>query len=136
MLPQHGIENVGGHAPGGKTWYVVATGGTGGLPARILHSKSPPCGNHLWIWHGYAKSEAMPTDPTSPKPAEGNVADNEAPAKQPQTPAAERALAEAAARRAERDRNAADRPKEIAGRDGPEPTRYGDWEINGLTSDF
>jgi hypothetical protein len=117
MLPQHGIENVGGHAPGGKTWYVVATGGTGGLPARILHSKLPPCGNHLWIWHGYAKSEAMPTDPTSPKPAEGNVADNEAPAKQRQTPAAERALAEAAARRAERDRNAADRPKEIAGRD-------------------
>jgi len=26
--------------------------------------------------------------------------------------------------------------KEIQGRDGPEPTRYGDWEINGLTSDF
>jgi hypothetical protein len=39
-------------------------------------------------------------------------------------------------RRAEADRQHAERPKEIAGRDGPEPTRYGDWEINGLTSDF
>jgi hypothetical protein len=52
------------------------------------------------------------------------------------TPAAERALAEAAARRAERDREQAKPAKEIAGRDGPEPTRYGDWEINGLASDF
>jgi len=30
----------------------------------------------------------------------------------------------------------ADPPKEIGGPKGPEPTRYGDWEINGLTSDF
>ena len=45
-------------------------------------------------------------------------------------------LAEAAARRAERDQHPVERPKEIAGRDGPEPTRYSDWEINGLTSDF
>ena len=50
--------------------------------------------------------------------------------------AAERALAEAAARRADRARKAADRPKEVGGRDGPDPTRYGDWEINGLASDF
>ncbi|WP_121936924.1 DUF1674 domain-containing protein [Eilatimonas milleporae] len=28
------------------------------------------------------------------------------------------------------------RPKEIGGRDGPEPTRYGDWEKNGIISDF
>ena len=62
--------------------------------------------------------------------------EDDQPARKPLSPAAERALAEAAARRAERDRNASDLPKEIAGRDGPEPTRYGDWEINGLTSDF
>jgi hypothetical protein len=55
--------------------------------------------------------------------------------KKPLSPAAERALAEAAARRAERDRAAAERPKEI-GRDGPDPTRYGDWEKNGIASDF
>jgi hypothetical protein len=27
-------------------------------------------------------------------------------------------------------------PKEIGGRGGPEPTRYGDWEINGRCVDF
>jgi hypothetical protein len=51
------------------------------------------------------------------------------------TPEAERALAEAAARRAEIDRTAAERPKEF-GRKGPEPTRYGDWEAKGIASDF
>jgi hypothetical protein len=52
------------------------------------------------------------------------------------TPAAERALAEAAARRAEIDRAAALWPKEIAGRKGPDPARYGDWEVKGIASDF
>jgi hypothetical protein len=28
------------------------------------------------------------------------------------------------------------RPKEIGGRKGPEPTRYGDWEIDGRCVDF
>ncbi|MEX2496983.1 MAG: DUF1674 domain-containing protein [Woeseia sp.] len=27
-------------------------------------------------------------------------------------------------------------PKEIGGRDGPEPTRYGDWELKGRCIDF
>ncbi len=27
-------------------------------------------------------------------------------------------------------------PREIGGRDGPEPTRFGDWEKNGIASDF
>ena len=51
------------------------------------------------------------------------------------TPEAQRALAEAAARRAEIDRKVAERPKE-RGRSGPEPTRYGDWESKGIASDF
>jgi hypothetical protein len=54
----------------------------------------------------------------------------------PLTPAAERALAEAAARRAERERAAARAPQEIAGRGGLDPVRYGDWEVKGLASDF
>jgi len=52
------------------------------------------------------------------------------------SPAAERALAEAAARRAEAERHAAEPAKEVGGPSGPEPTRYGDWEKKGLTSDF
>ena len=60
-----------------------------------------------------------------------------APAREP-SPAARRALAEAEARRAAYDRRAAEaRPvKEIDGRQGPEPVRYGDWELKGITSDF
>ncbi len=27
-------------------------------------------------------------------------------------------------------------PKEVGGADGPEPTRYGDWERKGIVSDF
>jgi hypothetical protein len=49
---------------------------------------------------------------------------------------AERALAEAEARRTAVDEKARKTPKEIKGRGGLEPGRYGDWEIKGLTSDF
>lgn len=49
--------------------------------------------------------------------------------------AGERAKAEAEARRSA---DAAKKPlaAEIGGPKGPEPTRYGDWEKNGLISDF
>jgi len=51
--------------------------------------------------------------------------------------AAKRALAEAEERRKRsQEAEAAKRPKEIGGRDGPEPTRYGDWEKKGIASDF
>ena len=51
--------------------------------------------------------------------------------------AAERALAEAEARRAERRlADLAPRPREVNGRQGPEPVRYGDWENKGIASDF
>ena len=50
--------------------------------------------------------------------------------------AAQRALEEAAARREEYRKREAALPKEIGGRGGNEPGRYGDWEVKGLTSDF
>ncbi len=52
--------------------------------------------------------------------------------------AAERALVEAAARRAEIDRRAAEiaRTPEQNGRGGLEPVRYEDWEIGGRAVDF
>jgi hypothetical protein len=55
--------------------------------------------------------------------------------RKPLSPAAQRALAEAAARRANADRKRGT-AGEIPSRDGPEPTRYGDWENKGLASDF
>ena len=54
--------------------------------------------------------------------------------KSPLTPEAERALAEAEARR--RNRKDPERPVERGGPAGPEPTRYGDWAIKGIVSDF
>ena len=51
------------------------------------------------------------------------------------SPAAKRALAEAAERRKSRD--AADSLKpETGGPKGVEPTRYGDWERGGIAYDF
>ena len=68
-----------------------------------------------------SKTDAVPVDDTPQKPL---------------APAASRALAEARARReAYREKEAA-LPKEIGGRGGKEPGRYGDWEVKGLTSDF
>ncbi len=57
--------------------------------------------------------------------------------KQPLSEAAARALAEAEARRAAAKRAETEaRPREINGRQGPEPVRYGDWENKGIASDF
>ena len=50
------------------------------------------------------------------------------------TPEAMRALAEAEKRRLERKE--IDLPKELGGREGVEPVRYGDWEKKGLAIDF
>lgn len=52
------------------------------------------------------------------------------------SPAAQRALDEAAARRAEIDSKATAGKGEKGGRGGLDPARYGDWEIKGLTADF
>jgi hypothetical protein len=52
------------------------------------------------------------------------------------TPAAQRALAEAEERRAAAAANIAAKAKEFQGPEGPEPTRFGDWERKGIASDF
>ena len=48
--------------------------------------------------------------------------------------AAKRALAEAEERR--RKAKELELPKELGGRKGPEPVRYGDWEKKGIAIDF
>ncbi|MBL6777863.1 MAG: DUF1674 domain-containing protein [Paracoccaceae bacterium] len=49
-------------------------------------------------------------------------------------PEAIRALAEAEERR--KKAKEIERPKELGGRNGPEPVRYGDWERKGIAVDF
>ncbi|PSC02956.1 DUF1674 domain-containing protein [Alsobacter soli] len=78
---------------------------------------------------------------TNPEPQAGpdqaaDAGTEAEPARKPLSPAAQRALAEAAARRAAIDAQAAELPPERQGRGGLEPVRYGDWEIKGLTADF
>jgi len=68
----------------------------------------------------------MPTNAAKPAPPAE---------KRPLSPEAERAVAEAAARRA-KGLAKTEGPEEISGRGGLDPARYGDWEINGLASDF
>ncbi|HEY1781081.1 MAG TPA: DUF1674 domain-containing protein [Roseiarcus sp.] len=46
---------------------------------------------------------------------------------------AQRALKEAEARRAEAKPSP---PRELNGRGGLDPARYGDWEVKGIASDF
>lgn len=58
------------------------------------------------------------------------------PSRKPLTPAAKRALAEAEARRAREHTDGEEKPNEINGPKGPEPTRFGDWERKGIVSDF
>lgn len=52
----------------------------------------------------------------------------------PIPPEAQRALAEAEARR--KAQKPLDLPREYGGREGPEPVRYGDYEKKGIAIDF
>lgn len=63
--------------------------------------------------------------------------DNDNSALEPRKPlsaAAKRALAEAEERR--RTQKPVELPEELGGRGGAEPSRFGDWEINGRAIDF
>jgi hypothetical protein len=74
-----------------------------------------------------------PADTTNERPAVRR------PNTRPLPEAAARALAEAAARRTELANTEAGKSQaadETGGRGGLDPTRYGDWEVNGLASDF
>lgn len=64
----------------------------------------------------------MTEEPATPRP--------------PLSPAAQRALAEAQARRQAIDEKTSAAPMEKGGRGGLDPNRYGDWEIKGITADF
>lgn len=81
---------------------------------------------------GNAEDEPMKPQADSTRPS----VDVARPSPRPLTPEAERALAEAAERRRLRDAEASTKEKELGGRAGPDPVRYGDWENGGIASDF
>ncbi|MRX49645.1 DUF1674 domain-containing protein [Paracoccus sp. S-4012] len=68
-------------------------------------------------------------DPTAPE-----LTPAEAARRSSLPPEAQRALAEAEARRAANP--APEMPEELGGRDGPEPVRFGDYERKGIAVDF
>jgi hypothetical protein len=70
-------------------------------------------------------------DPVSIEPASIDTASPAVPDGQPR-PAAADSVSHIEAT----DVPAPVRPREIGGRDGPEPTRFGDWEKNGRCIDF
>ena len=80
------------------------------------------------------QAQAMPAN-QSKQDAPESVQEEAQPKKQ-LSPAAERALAEAAERRRLADAARAAAPTEINGRGGLDPSRFGDWEIDGRAVDF
>lgn len=93
------------------------------------------CGGGLTYRIAPRRTMSSPMSDTPPTPLD-------VPADAPAEPAperilseaAKRALAEAAERRA--NESAPDLATEHGGPQGPEPTRYGDWEKKGLAVDF
>lgn len=76
---------------------------------------------------------------TDARPSVGSESGLSETALRPRTlsPEAQRALAEAEERRRQRAQTVQGaQPKELGGREGPDPTRYGDWENGGIASDF
>ncbi len=80
----------------------------------------------------------VPDDAGSAQDAPGGdaAAARDAEATKALPPAAQRALAEAEARRALAKAEAKALPRELGGRDGLDPVRYGDWEKKGIAIDF
>ena len=76
----------------------------------------------------YDEGNPMSNDRSQAQPGEAE--------RKPLAPAAQRALAEAEARRQAAAAEAKSMPREYQGPKGPEPTRYGDWESKGIASDF
>jgi hypothetical protein len=76
----------------------------------------------------------LPARFTGVREALDTMNERDATGTRPLPPAAQRALAEAKARHEAAKAETAE--KELAGRGGLEPVRYGDWEVKGIASDF
>ena len=82
---------------------------------------------------GDAKKGEATSEPANHPPVPDAAGEAPPAARRALAPDAQRALAEAGARRAEPSPAA---PSEVNGRGGLDPVRYGDWEVKGLAADF
>ncbi|MGI9399704.1 MAG: DUF1674 domain-containing protein [Rhizobiaceae bacterium] len=84
---------------------------------------------------GISGEKSLPEEKSDQEMGKANEADEMNEEKQDLPEAAKRALAEAVERRKQMDAKPKP-PREIDGREGPDPVRYGDWENKGIASDF
>lgn len=70
------------------------------------------------------------------KKPDGKSAEASSRSKSKLSPAASRALEEAELRNKARKQDNTRSETEVGGRGGPDPVRYGDWEKDGIVSDF
>lgn len=96
-----------------------------GMVALDNQRRGGEIGVHPVMADDKAQDSAGPEQKAGAEPATRELSD-----------AARRALAEAEARRRAKDAVQADGPPETGGRKGPDPVRYGDWEKDGIISDF
>lgn len=101
------------------------------MGTRPVHRKRPrPSLGRSALWN------VVMSEPIPPVAAPEAAAPPARPRFEDLPPAAQRALREAEERRQAAERDAEPRPRELAGRKGPEPVRYGDWETKGIAVDF
>jgi len=94
------------------------------LASEYANYKNPSCDFEFTWLRGTMSDDTSRPDQAAPASERKQL-----------SPAAQRALAEAEARRKAAS-EAKPPPKEFQGPKGPEPTRYGDWENKGIASDF
>jgi len=99
--------------------------GAGMLPRKLSSGAVHPS------WIDWPNDMTEQQKKREARPIKGEAGD-----KRSLSDAARRALVEAQERRQTDSQEAANSPTELDGRDGPEPTRYGDWEKSGLAKDF
>lgn len=72
---------------------------------------------------------------SDPAPPQQNAEDSSVSTRK-LSPAAQRALKEAEERRKSQQAGSGKAPRELGGRGGEDPARFGDWEIKGRAIDF
>ena len=129
---QHAVEDIGGDAAHGEAGHVV-----GARPGRGLRSCARLCTREILLAGAaglrQVTGECQPIADSRESRRPTDAAPNRQAGKPPIS-AGGRTRARRSCGAPRRTRAQAGRPpKEVGGRGGLDPTRYGDWEINGLT---